>query len=347
MPPTEPNPEPTPADSPKSKRGPAPKRNFKQTRDGGTVLCLICRERFPRITAQHLRSHGWTTAMWERRFGPIPAPQPPKSLATARRRLAQTRLQAVNSKLSRAQATLQLDAAIPVESATTGGDLAGVVAQQLLTDPTFAARLTDEVQDAIFAGPLRDRLRASLVGILAERLDMHGQATARLKRIHAELSQPWRLEAGGEGGTATPTKELVAMLGNALVEVRHGEDLVVKAVKLALDEQRTRVAAGQTEAPLDGARYSGKAEKLPVPEGISAGERETVRTLLGMLQKGVEARRALNASVVDAKVVSTPVVGRLPDAPGVPTPINGAPVSLVSATPTARPTTREEAAADF
>lgn len=279
-------PAPSPGDpSPKPrKRAPGTRRTKLKAQAQAT--CPICQEKFARLTALHVESHGWTLAMWERRFGPIPAPIPrrkPKKLGSEAAH-APSSPPAVAPQVAR-QVSLQLPTA-------DGRALASAVAHELVADPQFVARLADEVGSAIFEGALRDRLRTGLVAVLSTRLELHGKALAALEAVRKELAEPWRIAQGGEDHAPTPTRDLVAMGQLAALEVKRGEDLVLKAVKLALEEARTRTAAGQGESPLDASRFSGAAERAGVAS-LPAAERETVRLLLGQLRKGVEARKAL------------------------------------------------------
>jgi len=155
--------------------------------------------------------------------------------------------------------------------------------------------MADEVASYIIAGPLRDRLRQALLGLISARLELHGQAVARLDAVNRELGEEWRVAQGGEDGGPTPTKDLLGIAQQTLQEIRTGEDLVLKAVKLAIDEAKTPPAAVAAGSPLDA--YSGQDEVIDVPASISPAERETVRNLLSALASGATAR----ARMVDAE----------------------------------------------
>jgi hypothetical protein len=191
------------------------------------------------------------------------------------------------------------------------------VGDNLEARPQFVAALADEVAAYIMAGPVRDRLRIALLGLISARLELHGQAVARLDATNRELGEEWRVTQGGENGGPTPTKDLVMLASQTLQELKTGEDLVLKAIKLAIDEAKTPPAQAAAGSPLDA--YSGKDEVLEVPASISSAERETVRTLLSSLASGAVARAqvidAAQARPVEAEVVKTPDAPQSPEPP--------------------------------
>jgi hypothetical protein len=70
-----------------------------------------------------------------------------------------------------------------------------------------------------------------------------------------------------------------------LAEVKNAEDVILKAVRLAIDEQKAQSPGSALGlGSLGDARFSGQATSVPLPPpGMSPGEREAVRTLFGRL----------------------------------------------------------------
>ena len=249
----------------------------------------MCGKRFKRLTKAHLQTHGYTAARYARLFSQD-ASAPP---------------------VSRARTGLPAGCSNGESSASSSrqappGELVRVVASHLEARPEFVASLADEVAAYIMAGPVRDRLRVALLGLISARLELHGQAVARLDATNRELGADWRITQGGENGGPTPTKDLVGIASQTLAELKTGEDMVLKAIKLAIDEAKTPPAQVAAGSPLD--QYSGRDEVLQVPSSISAAERETVRTLLSSLAAGATARAQVldadSARPVEAEVVT-------------------------------------------
>lgn len=230
----------------------APQRQ-RQRRPKRQVKCELCGRMYRQITTTHLRSHGYTLDDYKRTFGsPVPPgpPSPPQVHAP---------------QASTAQ-----------------------VADALLADQTFLHRLADDVGDLLFTTELRERLRLGLVQLLGKRLDLHAAAVANLERVRQELGQRWRVERGGKDGAPTPTPHLVMMAGEAHQEVTKSEEALLKAIKLAVEEQRSNKDLAQAQAR---PAYSGEAEAIPVPPSLPAHERETIRTLFSLLKDEAAARR--------------------------------------------------------
>jgi hypothetical protein len=187
------------------------------------------------------------------------------------------------------------------------------------------------VAATIFSSSLRDQLRLALCSTLSARLELHGRAVAHLAALREELAQPWRASDGGKDGDPTPTPHLVAMAGEAHHEVVKTEEALLRAIKLASEEARDQ------KQTLDGLgsrpAFTGEAEVIPVPPELSPGERETVRSLLGLLRQEMSARAELRreaaCSVPALEATPTPdgegpssprsgspSLGTTPDAPG-------------------------------
>lgn len=220
------------------------------------MVCRLCGKALTRLDARHLRTHNMTPEVYRRTFGttataPTTPPAPPSPLAQ--------------------QMSLQ-------------------VATSLATDPAFVARLADEVGQTIFGSSLRDQLRLALCSTLSARLELHGRAVANLQAVREELSQTWRITDGGKNGEPTPTPHLVAMAGEAHHEVVKTEEALLRAVRLAAEEQR-HLAARESSLHTRPA-FTGAAEVIPVPPSLSSGERETVRSLLALLRDEMRERAA-------------------------------------------------------
>lgn len=223
------------------------------------VTCQICHRVFRGITAEHLRTHGYSLTRYRRAYQ------------------ANTRTVGTYG---------------PGATTSAHADDVMDIATRIVTDPSVIRDLAGEVAEAIFSSELRDRFRLGLVALVARRMEMHGKAAAALDAVRAELGQAWRLTRGGVNGKPTPTKELVAIGQLMAVEVKHGEELLLKTVKLCLEEHRTNKGIHMLDAGLLN-RYTGEGEVLPVPTDLTSSDRETIRTLMGMLDKAVTAKRAL------------------------------------------------------
>ena len=251
------------------------------------VVCQICHTEFKRITAEHLRTHGFTLTRYRRAYH------------------APTRAPAVNSAPTGTYGRLSSDPEADRQTVAT-------LAERIVSDPQVIRELAGEVSEAIFGSSLRDALRLSLVSVLTERLKSHGEATAALNQVRGELSQPWRTKQGGMNGQPTSTKDLLGMATVLGMEVRQGEELLLKTVKLAMEEWRSHQGAGAIEGGLPD-RFSGSGEAIPIPATLSAGDRETCRTLWGMFDKAIEAKRVLTVTTtqVDSVQTTCSVPGRI------------------------------------
>lgn len=234
----------------------------------------------PTITAEHLRQHGFTVTRYRRAYGALTR-APRDSTAGSPRSADDPRAD---------------QRAVLRHNITS-------LAREIVSDPDVIRELAGEVSEAIFSTSLRDKLRLSLIALITKRLHAHGEACAALDNVRAALGERWRTTQGGPNGAPTPTKDLVAMASVLGGEVKSGEELLLKTVKLAIEEWRSHKGQAVLEGGLD--RYSGSAERLPVPDTLTAQDRETIRTLWGMFDRAVDRRRALTVDV-------TPTAGSLP-----------------------------------
>lgn len=260
------------------------KRKRKSTRQ---VVCQICHQSFSSITAEHLRTHGFTLTRYRRVY------------------LAPTR--APGGSPARSD-----DPAAPTDRQTVA-----TIAERIVHDPDVIREMAGEVAEAIFGSSLRDALRISLVSVVSERLKAHGHAVNALNQVREELAQPWRTQQGGPNGTPTPTKDLLGMASVLNTEVKTGEELLLKTIKLAVEEWRSHKGAGAVEGGLPD-RFTGDGERLPVPAQLSAQDRETIRTLWGMFDKAVTTKRVMTIDVPAESRTSSPDAGTVPAEPPSP-----------------------------
>lgn len=292
-----------------------PKQRRKKRKKQRQVVCQICHKQFDEITAEHLREHGYTLTRY-RRFYLAPTRAPGGSLDSTD------------------------DPSLPADRNTVA-----TIAERIVHDPNVIREMAGEVAEAIFGSSLRDALRISLVSVVSERLKAHGHAVATLNQVREELAQPWRTTQGGPNGEPTPTKDLLGMASVLNTEVKTGEELLLKTIKVAVEEWRSHKGAGAIEGGLPD-RFSGDGERLPVPAQLSAQDRETIRTLWGMFDRAVDARRTLTVpaqvtpsetpGMVPANESSTPPSGSsLPlDAPSEPEQVEIAPEGDAGIAPT-------------
>jgi hypothetical protein len=282
--------EPAPAPAPAS---PARRKRKKRT-VYAPVQCLICKDSFPKLTRSHLALHGYTIERYCITFGvqrglfkPSRGPFPPPGVDSAASPGAPT--------VPAGRARDEVLAIIANGHAgPEGALLARRIAEELVGDPEFLQTLADEVEQTIVTSSLRPRLTSALASILAARLETHGAALSLLERVRGELGQTWRIEQGGDDGGPTPTRDLTGMHFAANAELKTAEDLVLRAVKLAIDEKKGQDPSAAAQ-PLDGVRYSGQMEAAAIPSDLTPAEREAMRNLAALLQKGIAARRSLDA----------------------------------------------------
>jgi hypothetical protein len=292
-----------PADENNTASGADPNEDSTQRKSSGGVVCAVCKRRMQEVTAAHLRAEGWTLSRYRRAFPAAPT----RTTPTRARRLRTSAPQAADTgSPTRASDPV---GGIPAERYTNLDALA--IARRIIEDPEVIRSLADEVSETIFSSSLRERLRFALVGTIA-----------RLEEVRTELTQEWRVTQGGPNGGPTPTKDLVAIHASLAQEVAKGEELVLKAVKLAIDETKGREAAHAQDGLLDVGRFSGTAGRLPVPAELSSSERETIRTLMDMMRRAVEAKRALT---IPAVVTNTTLTSGPSQTPGSTSPQISAP----------------------
>jgi len=267
----------------RSSRG---KKRQRRRRKRPRITCAICHRTFSKLTAKHLRSHGMSIAQYQRVFSSPCAPQPSPSPAPPTQGWDAYHLE-------RASPAPQLDPA-----------LVSATANALVESDDFVAKLADETSELLFSTHFKEQLRHALGRLLGRRMELHAQATAHLDRVRRELDQPWRIEAGGKDGEPTPTPHLIGMAGEAHHEVVKSEEALLKTIRLALEESRQNK---EVLAALGGRpSFTGEGESVPVPPELDAAERETIRSLVHMLQQEVTARAAQHREPIDVQVTSAP-----------------------------------------
>jgi len=175
------------------------------------------------------------------------------------------------------------------------------VAERLVGDKVWLACISDEVGERMMSGPLRQRLSWMLTTMLASRAQVHGEALAVLSGALQELKQDWRTTQGGENGGPTATQTLLTMVEKASKMVKESEEAVQRTIKLALEEQRAESQWADSAGPT---LYKGDAEKLNMPAGVNAGDREIMRNLVSMI--GKHAERANTLTVEGGPPTPTP-----------------------------------------
>jgi hypothetical protein len=162
----------------------------------------------------------------------------------------------------------------------------------LIESKQWVACLADEVGERMLTGPLRLRLTAQLVTMLAARAKVHGEAITILSHTLAELRQEWRVNAGGENGGATDTDVLLRVVAQAAKLVNDSEDAVQRTMKLALEEQKAALMGASAIGPT---LYTGTGEKLDMPAGLPSSDREVMRNLLALVGKAANERGTVDA----------------------------------------------------
>lgn len=243
------------------------------------VTCAVCHQTFKKMTPTHLQTHGMTTSQYQRVFmADTASPTPPR--------------------VGGRPPALEADPPPPLSFG-----LVQRTAEELVTNDAFVSALADEASELLFSTHFRERLQVSLAQLLNQRLVVHAQAVSHLKTIREELSQPWRTTSGGPDGEPTPTPHLVAMAGEAHHEMVKAEDALFRTTRLLLEEQKQRGVLGAALNTRMG--FTGEGEAIPVPPELDAGERETVRSLVHMLQREVQLRAERRRTIIDAQVQET------------------------------------------
>ena len=233
--------------------------------------CVVCKQLFRRITHTHVQKHGMTLVQYRHLTGTNDAVS---SSTIAYKADSQPILPAgvVNKPTSSHMRVMrdsrgrEMPAPDPLK-----------IAAEIFQDKFVIRDLAAEVSGALMSGPQRQQVAIAVTALIQKRLLMHGAAAAFMEQVRTELAQPWRTEQGGKNGGPTKTEDLVSMGHLALAEIKHGEDLLIKAARLALEEQRVNPMAAYSG---QGQTFSGTATTaLEIPDGMSPGERETVRLL--------------------------------------------------------------------
>ena len=237
---------------------------------------MICKQVMDRVSAVHLREHGYTTQRYHRVYGasrPLPSSSRSGSLTDPTARM----------------------------------DMVNAVAERLVSDKVWLACISDEVGERMMNGPLRQRLSWMLTTMLANRAQVHGESLAVLNGALQELQADWRATQGGEGGGPTDTGTLLSMVEKAGKLVKESEEAVQRTIKLALEEQRAEAQWADTAGPT---LYRGEHDKLAMPTGVSTGDREIMRNLVSMI--GKHAARANTLSVEGTPLPHPPQGGTTP-----------------------------------
>lgn len=237
--------------------------------------CEVCGQIFRMMTPAHLRTHGLTPKRYRRMWGARADPMPPVPSSTI-------------ASLVGHELAQRGDELVPVgeDGSDEREQLTTSIARRLADSKVWLACVADEVGEKLMNGPLRQRLTAALVTTLATRLHVQGEAGALLSDVLGELKEEWRITQGGDGAGPTPTADLVALANSMSRQLRDAEDLTLRAIKLALDEQKLEAEHASSLGP---ALYSGDAETIDVgTHSLSTGERETIRNLLANMAKHVK-----------------------------------------------------------
>jgi hypothetical protein len=311
--PTSPQPDPDVTPEDQEEEAGASKRSRKKD-----VRCEVCGLWFRSLSARHLRTHGLTRVRYRRLFVGVKDPTLTGSTD---------------------QSTQQ-----PL---TTVAKLA----DRITGSPAFLDAISAEVADHILnAAPLRSQVAFAAAQVIQARMAIHADAVGRLARISEELDADWRTQQGGPGGTPTPTRDLLGMAAQAHAEIAKAEDMVLKAAKLALEEQKA-----QSEQRAPSFTYSGEAESIPIPRDLGPADREALRALMGNLTRYVDhtrtARKAITVAAEEAvKDVSLPSVSSAGETGSVDQSSSGAPdqsgVSLPSPKVTKRRRRRKKPSTD-
>jgi len=247
----------------------------RKKRKSKTQRCRVCNKLFKNITPEHLRTHNITLQRYRRLFG---ATMPPST----------TELMEVGS----------------VSDPQDG--LVSAVSERLLQENVWVGCLADEVGERMTTGPMRHRLSLLLTTMLHQRAKVHGQSMSVLCEALNELQESWRITQGGPDGQPTSTEELLRIVDRGTKLVQQSEEAVMRAMKVALEEQRLQTEHADSLGP---ALYQGTGETLAMPD-LPTGDREIMRALLGMVSK-----HASEANTIDAS--------HTPGADGVQTPVDG------------------------
>lgn len=239
------------------------------------VTCLLCGKAFARLSSRHLAKHGLTRAQYLVTFALKPSDigdATPTSVYTAAVGLASTE-----------QAQLKT--------------LTDQVVAELVKSGELARRVSPEVEKQILTN-YKTQVAAACMALVESRLKMHGKAVALLEDARSQLSEKWRLEQGGENGGPTPIPHLVSIVHSALAEMKTGEELLVKTLKLAIDEQKSVEAA----PPNFGKLTVDALKTLPIPDALDSSQRENMRKLMDVFGRGLKSGAIVDAA---ARVVPT------------------------------------------
>jgi len=241
-------------------------------------VCLVCGKRYQKLRADHLREHGLTRERYRRVYGGLSVDDPANPQTSGFQGISGSADQSQDPHLALVQ-----------RLSTRVADSAG-----------FLDALANECAEYILsAAPLRTQVAFAAAQVVQARVAIHAKAVGRLARVSDQLDAPWRVEAGGHQGKPTPTKDLLGIAMQAHNEVVKAEELVLKAARLALDEQKAR----EETREIPGYAFTGAAESIAIPRDLSAPDREALRALMGNLSKHVDVQRQVRQAKASAITV--------------------------------------------
>lgn len=170
------------------------------------------------------------------------------------------------------------------------------LASEIIQHPEFLATAATGVASKMLAQDNKLRLHLVANQLLGRRLARLEAIEELEDRAIEQLMQPWRLEEGGDGGSETPTSELLSVLQTLSQQRTRAEDIVLRHLKMLMDEDKAPItkhgAAGD---------YSGEVERSSLEDaGVSEEERKRIGNLLKLIdQKKKKDNKA--ALVIDAK----------------------------------------------
>jgi predicted transcriptional regulator len=246
-----------------------------------TVPCLLCGKLFEELPIGHLKNkHGMTRDQYLMTFAlketDIVPGKPPESVYTNSLSLFATekgRLENLTTK----------------------------VADELDKNGELARRITPEVERLVLA-KYKSGLAAACMSLIQTRLTAHGKAVALLEEARSRLSEKWRLDQGGDGGGPTPIPHLVSMVHSALAEVKTGEELILKTLKLMIDEQKGADDRPNPFTQLDATAY----KSTPIPENLDPRQRENMRRLMMIWGKAFQGAVAPEPKTIEVTVLPVP-----------------------------------------
>jgi len=225
-----------------------------------SIQCAVCGQRFLAITKPHAKSHGLTLAEYTRLYGAVKPIRVAEELA---------------------------------KKAVTSDE----VADLMLANPEIRSGLADGLMAHVFGPGTRSRLLAALSVVLEARMTKFSELMAVKAKVVHELFKDWRITRGGEDGSPTPTKELIAMLATLGQEQSSTESVITRVLQQAVSERKAPMQL-LLGIGIHGNAFSGRHEGV---SGLTQQQREQARLLDENLSSGNPdqvARGLLMASVI-------------------------------------------------